>query len=359
MTVESSQRIHVKPTPPELFIPHDVCMETRWEHMGKDGYLTPASLFFIRNHSPTPVIDAATWQLRIEGPGVERPLQLTYDEVLRLPSITVTRYLECAGNGRYFMNQKYGREARGRPWKFGSYGVAEWTGVPLREVLERAAIKPTAVDVMPTGLDERRVERPMPVEKALAEDTILAYKMNGDTLPADHGFPVRVVVPGWVAVNSIKWVGSIFVSEEPIYVDRNTVEYVLAGPDYPESPPAKGPMLTTTTLKSGVALEWPARLSPGPQQIRGFAWSPFGTISMLEYSLDEGKSWTEATLVEPNIPAAGCRWEFTWDAKSGEYTIMTRATDSQGNFQPDASAIRWNERGYDYWATVSHPVTVA
>jgi len=358
MVVESTPRLHIKPTPTEFFIPHDVCMETRWEHLYSRGYLTPASLFFIRNHGPTPIIDPKTWRLKVEGPGVSKPLELTYDDILRMPSRTETRYLECAGNARYFINKLYGKEAKGRPWKFGAYGVAEWTGVSLSEILQRAGIKPTAVDVMPTGLDDKHVERPMPVDKAMAKDTLLAYAMNGDVLPPDHGFPVRVIVPGWVAVNSIKCVGNIHVSEEPIYVDRNTVEYVLEGADYPEAPPAKGPVLTTTTVKSAIAFEWPATVQAGVQQVRGFAWSPFGTIAKVEYSLDGGNSWQLADVKEPNIAAAGCRWEFTWDPKPGEHTITTRATDSQGNVQPKAESIHWNERGYDYWATVDHPVTV-
>ena len=354
-----SNGVHVKPTPPELFIAHDVCMETRWEQLYGRGYLTPAPLFFIRNHGPTPIIDADSWRLRVEGPGVKRPIELTYSDILAMPSRTVVRYLECAGNGRIFYLEVQGKQTKGRPWRFGSYGVAEWTGVALSEILERAEIKPSAVDVMPTGLDEKRVERPMPISKAMAEDTLLAYAMNGDVLPPDHGFPARLVVPGWVAINSIKWVGKILVSEEPIFVERNTEEYVLAGPDFPESPPAKGPMLTTTPMRSAIAMSWPAALSAGHNLIRGYAWSPFGKIKRVEYSLDAGASWREAGLREPNIAAAGCRWELPWEPSPGRYTITVRASDDQGNRQPDPSAIKWNERGYDYWASVAHPVTVA
>ena len=214
--ISAAEGIHVKPTPPELFFHHDVCAETRWENLYGRGYLTPASLFYIRNHGPTPIIDARTWQLSVEGPGVEKPLSLSYDELLRLPSVTVTRFIECAGNGRIFFQEYQGKVAKGRPWRYGSYAVAEWTGVALHEILERAHIKPSAVDVMPTGLDAAAVERPMPVSKAMQPDTIVAYAMNGDLLPPDHGFPARVVVPGWVGINSIKWVGKIFVSEEPV-----------------------------------------------------------------------------------------------------------------------------------------------
>ncbi len=349
---------HVKPTPPDLFIHHDVCMETRWENLYSRGYLTPASLFFIRNHGPTPIIDPQTWRLVVEGPGVKKPLELTYEDLLRLPSVTVTRFVECAGNGRIFFEEYQERTPKGRPWRFGSYAVAEWTGVSLNEILDRAGIKPSAVDVMPTGLDKSAVERPMPVSKALQDDTIVAYAMNGDLLPPDHGFPARVVVPGWVGINSIKWVGKIAVSEEPIYVERNTEEYVLDGPDFPPVPPALGPVLTSTPVRSGIAMSWPGTLTSGPQAIRGFAWSGYGSIARVEYSLDDGKTWADAAIREPNIPLAGCRWEFVWNPTPGKYTITMRATDSAGNTQPLPDAMRWNERGYEFWAAVPHPVTV-
>ena len=110
---------------------HGLNQEMRWEQMYGRGYLTPATLFFVRNHDPSPTIDLATWRLKVEGAGVERPLELTYDELLRLPSTSVVRYIECAGNGRIFHNEVLGKPARGTQWRLGAYGVAEWTGVPL------------------------------------------------------------------------------------------------------------------------------------------------------------------------------------------------------------------------------------
>ena len=190
---------------------------------------------------------------------------------------------------------------------------------------------------MPTGLDTRRIERPIPVTKALQDDTLLVYAMNGDVLPPDHGFPVRTLVPGWVGIANIKWVGRIVVSEEPLFVEKNTKDYVLIGPDFPERPPAKGPILTMQTVKSAVALPWPATLPAGPQTIRGYAWSPHGKIATVACSLDGGKQWAMATLREPNIAQAGVRWELVWEATPGEYTIMTRATDAQGNMQPETA----------------------
>jgi sulfane dehydrogenase subunit SoxC len=173
--------------------------EMRWEAMADQGYMTPNELFFIRNHAPTPLIDSSTWTLRVEGPGVERSLTLGYNELLRMPSVSIVRALECAGNGRVFFKERQEREATGTPWRLGAIGVAEWAGVPLREILERAGLKRSAREVMPENLDPVRMRRPLPVQKALEENTLLAFGMNGEVLPPDHGFPARVVVPGWAA----------------------------------------------------------------------------------------------------------------------------------------------------------------
>jgi len=147
-----------------------------------------------------------------------------------MPSVSVIRYVECAGNGRSFFAAAYGKKADGTQWKLGGIGVAEWTGVPLTEVLDRAGIKKSARDVMPEGLDDLKVRRPMPVAKALEADTLLVYAMNGQPLPPDHGFPVRTLVPGWIGVANIKWVGRMEVSEKPLFSPWNTDTYVLIGP---------------------------------------------------------------------------------------------------------------------------------
>lgn len=349
-------RPHVKQTPPEMFISHGLNQEMRWEQMYSRGYLTPTSLFFIRNHDPSPTIDLKTWRLRVEGNGVQRPLELSYDELLRLPSVSVTRYLECAGNGRTFFKEVQDKAAQGTQWRLGAFGIAEWTGVPLKEILQRAGLKRSAVDVMPTGLDARHIERPMSVAKALEDDTLLVYAMNGDTLSPDHGFPARVLVPGWIGIASIKWVGKIQVAEQALAVAKNTTDYVMVGPNFPEKSPARGPALTLQTPKSAIALSWPATLPAGPQLIRGYAWSPHGKIATVEYSLDAGKRWRRATLRTPNLARAGVRWDFVWEATPGAYTIMTRARDERGHTQP--VSVPWNELGYAFSAVVRHPVQV-
>ncbi len=347
----------IKPTPPELFFDYGSNKEMRWEQMYQRGYVVSNELFFVRNHTRTPRIEVSSWRLRVEGSGVQRPLELTYDELLAMPSISVLRSIECAGNGRSFFEVAYGKKPQGTQWKLGAIGVAEWTGVPLSTILDRAGLKRSARDVMPQGLDDLMVRRPMSITKALAKDTILAYAMNGEPLPPDHGFPVRVLTPGWIGGANIKWVGRIEVSEEALYSHWNTETYVLIGPDYPPTPPAQGPVLSSQSVKSALELARDGPLPAGRHLIRGRSWSPFGKIAKVEYSVDQGKTWQQARLREPNIARAWVRWDFDWDAAAGRYVIQARATDDEGHTQPDR--VPWNEQGYLYNAVVDHPVTVA
>jgi sulfane dehydrogenase subunit SoxC len=347
----------VKPLPPELVYDHDGNVEMRWEAMSEGSYVTPNDRFYVRNHGPTPKIDAASWTLRVEGPGVSRGLTLGYEDLLALPAGSVTRALECAGNGRVFFGEQEGREVEGTPWRLGAIGVAEWTEVPLRHLLEEAELLPSAVEVMPEGLDEPRLARPLPREKALADGTIFAHTMNGERLPPDHGYPARLIVPGWAAVASVKWVGRIFVSDEPLLTYWNTEEYVLIGPDYePQKGPGRGPAVTVTYVNSALELPWPARLQRGPTTITGRAWSGAGSISHVEYSTD-GAEWQPARLTGPNVPGAWTRFEFDWEAYLGEHALRVRATDEKSNTQPDR--VPYNEQGYLYNAVVAHPVVVS
>jgi DMSO/TMAO reductase YedYZ molybdopterin-dependent catalytic subunit len=349
-----TQKFHVKPLAREIFIDHGINQETRLETLR--GYLTPASHFFVRQHATTPALDVGTWRLRIEGNGVERPVELGFDDLLRLPSRTVIAYVECAGNGRGFFKEFMGKVASGTQWRFGGIGVAEWTGVPLGAVLDLAKVRRDTprdiLNVLVEGLDSVKVNRPMSLAKAYEDDTLLAYAFNGEPVPPDHGFPVRAIVPGWVGINNIKWVGRIEVRNSVIDVPTTTKTYILEGPDYPNKV-----VLRQQTIKSAIALPWPATLRAGRQLVRGFAWSPVGRISRVEYSLDRGATWRPAALREPNIARAWARWDFEWDARAGDHVILTRAADDQGNTQP--ASILWNAQGYGYNVPVPHPVKVA
>lgn len=354
----------LKPLPPDRFVDHrekdaavaeenDLAInaEMRWEGMSKAAYVTPNELFFVRSHAPTPQIDISSWRLRVDGSGVRRNLELSHGDLLRMPNVSVVRALECAGNGRVFFDERQGQEVPGTQWRLGAIGVAQWTGVPLREILEQAGLKQTACEVMLESLDAVRMRRPLPLGKALEEDTVLALGMNGELLPPDHGFPARVVVPHWAAVASVKWIGRIHVSEGPLFSPWNTEKYVLTGGAFGEE---REPV-TVQVVKSALELAWPARLYRGRQEIRGRSWSPHGAISRVEYSVDGG-SWCPATLLEPNIPGAWVRWSFTWNARPGSHEVRIKATDEKGNVQPET--VPYNELGYLYGGVVGHPVRV-
>jgi DMSO/TMAO reductase YedYZ molybdopterin-dependent catalytic subunit len=278
--------------------------------------------------------------------------------------------MECAGNGRSFFGSQQGTPAPGSAWKLGAIGAAKWHGVALREVLERAGIKSSAVDVMPQGLDsevitngvnEGHVRRPLPVAKAL-DDALLAYGMNGEALPPDHGAPVRLVVPGWVGVASTKWVGQIEVADAPLYSPWNTTQYRMIGPEYP----ADSPPLTKQAVKSAFELPMPATLPAGKTiRLRGRSWSGSGTIKRVEIypeavssSTSAPGSWQAAELESPNLPQAWVRWSFDWTPPGpGSYQLRARATDQTGQRQPDS--VPFNKNGYLFWAVVRHPVQVA
>ncbi|MFH1032426.1 MAG: sulfite oxidase [Chloroflexota bacterium] len=349
-----------KPLPGQYFIPLGTNAEMRFEVMANRTYNMPNSFFFVRLHtsSPFPPTDVKTWSLSIEGDGVANPLKLTYDDLLAMPGVTVTRYVECAGNGRSFYSSLMNNPAQGGQWHLGAYGIAEWMGVKLSDILNRAGIKASAVDVMPAGFDSLQVRRPMSAAKAMEPDTIVAYMMNGDILPLDHGFPARMVVPGWVGINSIKWLSKITVSTTPQFSDFNTKSYVLVGPDYQPQGQALGPPVNDLVMKSALCLPFPATMNAGRQNVVGYAWSPFGKITKVDVSLDGGGTFQPATLAGPNIERAGSRWEFSFEASPGNMTITPRATDDKGNVQFPVSQQKWNQQGYIFGAMVPHPVTV-
>lgn len=356
VSAQTDQAI-LKNAPAEYFLRNGSNLEMRWDAMYNRGYIVPTELFFVRNNSPVvPRIDVAKWKLQIEGSGVTKPISFTYDDLLTMPSISVIRAIECAGNGRNRFQESHGKKIEGTPWDLGGIGVAEWTGVPLHEVLGRAGVKRSARDVMPEGLDSRKVSRPMSVEKALAEDTLLVYAMNGQPLLPDHGFPVRMLLPGWVGISHIKWLGRIEVSAQSLYSEYNTKKYVLIGKDYKPAPPALGPMLTTQQVKSAFELPWNGEITAGKRLLRGRSWSGEGHIKKVDVSTDGGRTWRPARLREPNIDMAWVRWDLDWDARPGTYKLQARATDSKGHTQPDR--IPLNEEGYAHWAVVTHQITV-
>ncbi len=337
------QRLVQKPTPPHLFVDHGEVREMRWDAMAGQGYLVPNDRFYVRNTSATPRIDAATWRLDVGG-AAARPYWIDLAELRAVPQATFVRAIECAGNGRSFFETVQGRETEGTPWKLGGIGVAEWRGVPLRTLLERARPNPGARWVLAVGGDEKRVSRPFPIEKAMAEDTLVALEMNGEPLPPDHGFPARLVVPGWVGIAHIKWLMRLELRAERPLTYWNTEQYAIDGEPLGEQ-----------VVKSALELPWPATLRPGRQTIAGRAWSASGAIAKVEHTVD-GERYREARLIGENVPRAWTRFEFEWDATPGEHAIRVRATDERGTTQPDE--VPFNRLGYLYGGVVPHPVRV-
>ncbi len=336
----------------------DKGLEARLEAM--QGMITPNRLFFVRNNSASMSLDTADWQLTVEGDAVDDPLELTYENIMSLPSRTLISYLECAGNHRAMFDVVKGQKSSGTQWMTGAIGNGEWVGVALRDVLTLAGIHASAVSVLLVGLDEESPEDGfryvLPVEKAMHPDTLLAYALNGETLPKDHGFPLRALVPGWVGSANIKWLGRIVVSSEQMWTRNNTTSYTLIGDDYPPEGESLGRPVTEQVIKSALALPWPAELSAGRHRIHGYAHSPGGPISRVQWSSDSGVTWEDAELSGSQPDYSWARFEFVWDADAGDRAIMTRATDVEGNTQPDE--VPFNEKGYLFNQPLPHPIRV-
>ena len=345
---------------PSPFIIHSdgKSLEARLENT--PGLLTSNRHFFVRNNSTSLDLDAAAWRLSVEGDAVANPLELTYDDLLKLPSRALLCYLECAGNHRAMFDLVQGRAATGTQWGTGGIGNGEWVGAPLRDVLMLAGIRDNAVSVLLVGLDtespENGFRRVLPVAKAMHPDTLLAYGLNGEQLPRDHGFPVRALVPGWVGSSNVKWLGRVVVSSEQLWTRNNTESYVLIGDDYPPEGEATGHVIETQTIKSALALPWPAELPPGRHTLHGFAHSPHGPIALVEWSVDGGATWSEARLPDPQPQYSWARFALVWQAQPGDHVVMTRATDASGNTQPER--VPFNEKGYLFNQPLPHPITV-
>lgn len=322
-----------------------------------DEWLTPTDLFFVRNNSRSVDVGIERWSLSLEG-SVEQAMQLRFEELLELPTRTLVSYLECAGNQRVMFDLLQGRPADGTQWGRGAVGNAEWIGVSLADVLELAGASETASGVLLVGLDvgspERGFRRYLPIDKARHPDTILAYAMNGAPLARDHGFPLRAIVPGWIGASQIKWLSRIVVSEEPLRTRNNTTSYVMFGDD-DEAGGGSRSVVTEQSIKSMLALQWPAELVRGRQTLHGFAHSPHGAIAQVQWSDDAGRHWHDASL-DAQQDYSWARFSFEWDALPGEHEVLTRATDASGDTQPER--IPFNEKGYLFNQPLPHPITV-
>lgn len=315
-----------------------------------DSWLTPLDSFYVRSHLPVPdVLDASSWTLRVDGE-VATPAALSLDDIRRMPSTSLTTTLECAGNGRGF----YDPPVAGVQWGRGAVGTARWTGVRIADVLKRAGVRSSGRFVVMDGADRPPGTMPdfirqVPIDKAMQEDTLIAYQMNGEPIPALHGFPLRAIIPGWEGAYSMKWLTSLRV------VDREFDGFwVSTAYRYPVKRVAPGSAvdprdmapLTGLAVKSLITRPLDGSThAPGTIEVGGFAWAGEHDIARVDVSIDQGATWRPARLTGERARYTWRRFELTFAATRPEsYLIMARAADSNGRVQPVAPP--WNPSGY-------------
>ena len=330
------------------------------------SFLTPNHRFFVRSHfgPPAPeLISEAGWKLRVNGL-VERSQEFTLKDLKQLEPVTITAVVQCSGNGRAFHQPK----VPGVQWERGAVGNAEWTGVRLRDVLAKAAVKEGAQHVQLQGADRPAVTsvplftRSIPLAKALHPDTILAYEMNGRPLTLLHGAPLRAILPGWMADSCTKWLTEITVQEEAAKGYYMQTAYRMpVKPIEAAGTTSTGPSVPVEAMvvKSLIAAPHEGEtVKVGPVTVQGVSWSGEATVVKVEVSVDDGKTWDPARLLGGDLPYAWRQWQWLWKARTaGPMTILCRATDSRGDMQP--AATPWNPGGFLWngWDRVS--VTVA
>jgi DMSO/TMAO reductase YedYZ molybdopterin-dependent catalytic subunit len=323
--------------------------------------VTPVGLHYLLNHFDVPQVDPAAFRLEVDGLVGQR-LSLTLEEVVALPAVELTVTLECAGNGRATLLPR----PRTQPWLTGAVGTATWKGAPLAPLLAEAGLRAEAVEVVFAGCDrgieggiEQDYRRSLPVADAVAGDALLAYEVNGLPLPPQHGYPLRLVVPGWYGMASVKWLTKITPVAEPFEGYYQVQAYCVR-----QHADDAGEQITRMLPRAlmappGIA-EFPSRhrfVDRGPCVIEGRAWSGFGPVEAVEVSTDGGSTWLPATLERDLGEGAWSRWRFDWLAdRVGDRTLCCRARDRTGREQPLDQA--WNHGGYVNNAVQRVPVTV-
>src|SRR5215208_91942 len=321
--------------------------------------ITPAGLHYLLIHYDSPAGDPDTFQLESDG-AVERPQTLSLDDLRARGRVDEPITFECAGNGRALLEPRPGSQ----PWLTEAVGTADWGGTPLPPLLAEVGASQKAIELLFRALD-RGVEggEPQTYERALpigeARDAILAYEMNGEPLPPQHGFPLRLVVPGWYGMQNVKWLTRITVLENPYTGFQNSVAYRIYDQNGEPGEPVTRMLPRSLMVPPGVPdfMTRTRHLEPGPRTLTGRAWSGRGSVESVEVSTDGGTTFNAAVLGKPLGPNAWRGWSFTWDATPGEHTLSSRATDSNGNTQPLDPP--WNLKGYANNAVERTTVQVA
>lgn len=319
---------------------------------GFSDYITPIEHFFVRTHVYVPTVNANGWRLKVEGE-VASPLSLTMEDLKKLPAVQLVSVVECAGNGRGF----YEPAVPGVQWTTGSVGNGRWRGVRLADVLKQAGIKDSARQILFDGADVPigtmpDFQRSIPVKKALDGNTLLAYEMNGETLPVKHGFPLRVVAPGWASDSWVKWLASIRVLDKEH--DGFWMKSAYRHPGKPVAPgiavpPDQMQPVTSLRVKSVIAspVDGAQVITGKLLTIRGVAWAgDGGPVTAVDVSIDNGRTWMPGSLDSGQRTQFGWRqWAFNWTpSQEAYYTILARARDQAGNTQPLYQ--EWNPSGY-------------
>jgi DMSO/TMAO reductase YedYZ molybdopterin-dependent catalytic subunit len=323
------------------------------------GQITPKEYFYRRNHFSYPDITDSSCQLHIDGL-VEYPRTFTFSEILSLNIREVITVLECAGNRRHNYNPK----VYGEDWGDGALSLGVWKGVSLSELLALVGVQRTVREIVFTGRDNGEpvnvsghyyYQRSLPVKTALAPDTIIAFAYNGRPIPVRHGYPLRLIVPSWYAMASVKWLNRVTAISDSFEGPFQTLDYNY----YPDLKTDIG-KYPVTRIRVNSLIQYPldrSIIKTGIHQIEGIAWTGKGTISRVELSFDIGQTWMAATLRRPISRYSWTEWSFDWEAfKPGNYTILVRAYDSSGRVQPVEA--KWNRSGYGYNAVSKATVRI-
>jgi len=311
--------------------------------------VTPVGLHYLLVHYDIPAVDAAAWTLRIDGlVGRERSLGL--DDLRSLPVHEVVSTMECAGNGRARLEP----HVVSQPWLHEAVGTGRWRGVRVRDVLAAAGAAAGAVEVLFTGLDrgiengeEQNFARSLTLADALADDVLLAYDLNGAPLPPQHGFPLRLVVPGWYGMTNVKWLARITLLAEPFAGPQQARSYRLRRSEDDPGEPLTRMLPRALLVPPGIPdfLTRERTVTAGTHLLEGRAWSGHGPVTGVEVSDDGGATWRPAALDPPDLgPHAWRRFSAEWDAAPGRHVLCCRAHDASGRSQPDAA--EWNVGGY-------------
>ena len=324
--------------------------------------VTPVGLHYLLTHYDIPKVDPATWRLEVGGL-VERPLSLSLDDLCSRPAVEVVATMECAGNGRVHIEP----HVFSQPWLLEAVGNARWKGVALMSLLEEAGVRDGAIEVLFEGLDrgfegeeEQVYARSLPLAEALGDDVLLAYDVNGIPLPPQHGYPLRLLVPGWYGMTSVKWLSRISLIDTLFDGYQMRHSYRLRQEEDDAGEPLSRMQVRALMVPPGIP-EFPSRarlVLAGDCVLEGRAWSGEAEIASVEVSTDGGESWTDAELAPRSDGRWSWRgWRFVWDAEPGEHELCCRACDEAGNHQPLQAP--WNLGGYANNAIQRIAVTVS